>query len=121
MPCQHFQGLFAAEMSHFVLQISRNVMRSLLHLSDALRNEFCSICGGKTDGRVILEAVSRLHFSRQYIQGDPSARRLHFVVFDLVVPLSALFCLGSCKSGRIGMPCRQHGGTLKSESTEYSH
>ena len=53
----------------------------------------------------------------QYIQGDPSGRQLHLVDFYLVVPMSALICLGSCKSGRIGMPCRQHIGTPKSKST----
>ena len=37
------------------------------------------------------------------IQGDPSGRLLHFVDFDLVVPMPALFCLGSCESGRTGM------------------
>ena len=38
----------------------------------------------------------------------PSGRRLHFVDFELVVPMSASFCLGIWKSGRIGMSCRQH-------------
>ena len=46
--------------------------------------------------------------SRNRVQGDPSGPRLHFVDFDLAVMMSALFCLGSCKSGRIGMACKQH-------------
>ena len=37
-----------------------------------------------------------------FVQGDPSGHRLHFVDFVLVVPMSALFCLGRCKSDRIG-------------------
>ena len=44
--------------------------------------------------------------SNAFIQCDPSGRRLHFVDLDLVVRISALFCLGTCKSGRIGMACR---------------
>ena len=47
-------------------------------------------------------------------------RQLHFVDFDLLVTVSAVFCLGSCKSGRIGMPCWQHGGTHKLKSKKYS-
>ena len=43
------------------------------------------------------------------IQGDPSGQRLHFVDFDLVDTMSALFCLGM-----------QHGGTPKSNSIKYS-
>ena len=34
-----------------------------------------------------------------------------------IVPLPALFCLGRCKCGRIGMACRQHGGIPKTKST----
>ena len=37
------------------------------------------------------------------VQGGPSGRRLHFVDFDLVVTMSALFCLGRLKSSRIVM------------------
>ena len=33
--------------------------------------------------------------------------------------MSDSFCLGSSKSGRIGMLCRQHGGTPKAKSTKY--
>ena len=47
------------------------------------------------------------------IQGDQSGRQLHFVDFDVVIPMSALFFLGSCKSGRIGKACNQHDGTFK--------
>ena len=42
---------------------------------------------------------------------------VHFVHFDLVLPISASFCLGSCKSVRICMACRQHGGAPKSKPT----
>ena len=38
---------------------------------------------------------------------------LYFVDFDFVVPMSAGFLLGSCKSGRIVLACGQHGGSLK--------
>ena len=44
--------------------------------------------------------------SRNRVQGDPSGPRLHFVDFDLAVTMSALFCLGSCKYGRLGTPCK---------------
>ena len=50
------------------------------------------------------------------IQGDPSGRLLHFVDFDLVVPMSALLSLGSCKYGTIGLACNvsnMTGGTPK--------
>ena len=38
---------------------------------------------------------------RRTLQGDPSGRHLHFVDFDRVVTMSALFYLGSCKCGGI--------------------
>ena len=40
-----------------------------------------------------------------YLQGVPSGRRPHFDDFNLVVAMSAQFCLGSCKSGRMGRAC----------------
>ena len=43
-----------------------------------------------------------------YLQGEPSSRRLHFVDFYLVVPMSALFCLGSSKSGTPEKQCQQN-------------
>ena len=49
-----------------------------------------------------------------------SGQPLHFVDFGLAVIMSALYCLGSCKSGGIGMPCSQIGETKKSKSTKYS-
>ena len=50
-----------------------------------------------------------------------SGQQLHFGDFNLVVLISALFCLGSYKSGRICLACRQHGGSPKSKSTKCSH
>ena len=53
------------------------------------------------------------------LQGDPSGRRLHLLT-DLVVPMSALFCLCTYKSGKMeGMPCRQYGCTFKSKLSKY--
>ena len=66
-------------------------------------------------GEILSFLVARV----ELVQGDPSGQRLHSVDFDLVVPMSALFCLGSFKSGNIDMPCRQHGGAPKSKSTKY--
>ena len=46
-----------------------------------------------------LVSLGGVLFCLNDIQGDPSDQRLHFVDFDMVVPMSALFCLGSYKTG----------------------
>ena len=54
------------------------------------------------------------------VQGDHSAQLLHFVDFVLVIPLLARDCLGSCKSGRIGMSTDDNSGTPILMSTKNS-
>ena len=49
------------------------------------------------------------------IQADPSGRGLLFVFFNLVVPMSTLFCLGSLQ---IWM--NWHGGNPESKSSKYT-
>ena len=61
--------------------------------------------------------ISSCGTNRNHRQGDPGQ---HLIDFDWNVPTSARFCLGSCKSGRIGMACGQHGGIPKSKSTKHS-
>ena len=62
-------------------------------------------CGRQCDKRGIATCQNLQLNIQQHVQGDPSGRGLYCVDFDLGVPISALFCLGSCKSGKIGMPC----------------
>ena len=52
------------------------------------------------------------------IQGVPSGHRLGFLTRNLIVPLSAQFCLGRWEFGRSGLAAEQNGGTLKSKSTK---
>ena len=54
------------------------------------------------------------------VQGKHGGQWLGFVEYDLVVPLSAQFCVGILKLGRNGRSVGQHCGTSKIKSTKYS-
>ena len=68
----------------------------------------------------IKESAGHLISSSIALQGDHGGQRLDFNDFNLVVPLCARFCLGSCKVGRSGIADGQDCGTTRIKSTKRS-